>query len=60
MGSVPDKFVDRIENKTSFSKKLFHIFCLYEILWKNIVESGRPQMTIRRMRIAYWIPKATN
>ena len=29
-------------------------------MWKNIVESGRPQMTIWRMRIAYWIPKATN
>jgi len=29
-------------------------------MWKNIVERGRPQMTIRRMRIACWIPKATN
>ena len=29
-------------------------------MWKNTVERGRPQMTIRRMRIAYWIPKATN
>jgi len=27
---------------------------------KNIVERGRPQMTIWRMRIACWIPKATN
>jgi hypothetical protein len=26
----------------------------------NIVEAGRPQMTIRRMRIACWIPMATN
>jgi hypothetical protein len=25
---------------------------------KNIIESGRPQMEIRRTRIAYWIPKA--
>ena len=33
---------------------------LYEIVWKNIVERGRPQMTIRRMCIACWIPKATN
>ena len=31
-----------------------------EILWENIVEPVRPQMTIRRMRIACWIPKATN
>ena len=29
-------------------------------MWKNIVERGRPQMTARRKRIAYWIPKATN
>jgi len=28
-------------------------------MWKN-VEQGRPQMTIWRMRIACWIPKATN
>jgi hypothetical protein len=31
-----------------------------EIMWKNNVEPGRPQMTIRRMRIACWITKATN
>jgi hypothetical protein len=30
-----------------------------EIMWKNIVEQPeRPQMTIWRMRIAYWITKA--
>jgi hypothetical protein len=29
-------------------------------MWKNIVEPGRPQMTLGRMRIACWIPKATN
>ena len=28
---------------------------LYEIMWKNVVEGGRPQMKIWRMRIAYWI-----
>jgi len=32
----------------------------FQIMWKNIVERGRPQMTIWRMRIACWIPKATN
>ena len=32
----------------------------YVIRWKNTVERGRPQMTIRRMRIACWIPNATN
>ena len=33
-----------------------HFF--YEIMLKNIAEPGRPQMTIGRMRIVHWIPKA--
>ena len=33
---------------------------VYEIMWKNIVELDRPQMTIWHMGIACWIPKATN
>jgi len=33
---------------------------VYEIMWKNIVERGRPQVTVWRMRVACWIPKATN
>ena len=33
---------------------------IYEKMWKNIVEPSRPQMTIWRMRIACWIPKATD
>jgi len=32
----------------------------YEIIWKNVVEQGRPLMTIWLMRIVCWIPKATN
>ena len=31
-----------------------------EIMWKNIVEPDGPQMTIRRMRIACWVTKATD
>ena len=30
---------------------------VYEIMWKNMVEPGTPQMTIRRMRFACWITK---
>jgi hypothetical protein len=33
---------------------------VYEIMWKNIVERVRPQMTIWRMRIACRTPNATN
>jgi len=29
-------------------------------MWKNIVQSDRPQMAVRRMRITCCIPKATN
>ena len=32
---------------------------VYEIMWENIVEQGRPQATIWRMRIACCIPMAT-
>jgi hypothetical protein len=34
--------------------------CRFEMTWKNIVEWSRPQMRVWRMRIACWIPKATN
>ena len=33
---------------------------IYEIMWKNTVERDRPQMATWRMRIAFWIIKATN
>ena len=33
---------------------------VYEIIWKNTVELSRLQITIWSMRIACWIPKATN
>ena len=29
-------------------------------MWKNIVQQDRQRMTIWRMRIACWVPKATN
>ena len=56
--------------QTKVVKKIkTHILCsttfffenraVYEITRKNIAERGRPQMTIWRMRIAWWVPKAT-
>jgi len=33
---------------------------VYDIMWKNIVEWGSPQMTIWCMHVACWMPKATN
>jgi len=29
-------------------------------MWENVVERGRAQMTIWRVRVACWIPKATD
>jgi len=42
---------------TNFS---FENSALYDILWKNIVEPVRPQMTLRCIVISCWIPQATN
>jgi len=42
------------------SVTVFENFIVCEILWKNIVEPDMPQMTIRHMRIACWVPNATN
>jgi len=43
-----------------FNNFFFGTPAVYEIRWKNIVELGTPYMTLRRMRNARWIPKATN
>ena len=43
-----------------FSNFFFEKSAIYENMLKNIAECGRPQMTIWCMRIACWIPKATN
>ena len=36
----------------------FEKHAIYQIMWKNIFELGRQQMTIWRMRTKFWIPKA--
>jgi len=41
----------------NFKKKIMPFVI---IVWKNTVESDRPRMMIWRMRVACWIPKATN
>ena len=30
---------------------------VYQIMWKNMVETDRPQMTIQRIRFAFWVTK---
>jgi hypothetical protein len=43
-----------------FNNSFLEKFTLYEIMWFNIVEPGRPQMTVWQKCIAFWLPKATN
>jgi len=56
------KIVEKIKTFILCSKAFSppEIRAVYEIMWKNTVQPDRPQMTIWRMRIASWIPKATN
>jgi hypothetical protein len=48
------------ENKTKHAFYVSQLFsenrALYEIMWKNIVELDRQQMTTWRVCIACWIP----
>jgi hypothetical protein len=52
-----------IENQNThfmFSEFSFEILALCEIIWKNIVEQDRSQMTKRRMRLTFWTLKAAD
>ena len=42
------------------STTFFENRTVYEVMWKNFLESSRPQMSIWCMNYACWIPKATN
>jgi hypothetical protein len=44
---------------------MFSNFCFFtravnKLVWTNMVEPERPQMTAWRMRISLWIPQAAN
>ena len=55
------KVVEKIKTHILCSVTFFRKSCrFWDNVEKNIVERGRPQMTIWRMRIPCWIPKATN
>jgi hypothetical protein len=40
-----------------FENIFFENLAVYEIMWKNIIKPDKTQMTIWRMRIAFWIPQ---
>ena len=54
------KVVGKIKTHMPCLIAFFEHRAVYEIMWKNIVEQDRAKMTIWRMRIACWIPKATD
>ena len=57
------KVVEKIKTHILCSVTSFFFFenrAVYEIMWKNIVESDRLRMTVWRTRISRWIPRATN
>ena len=56
---VQTKVVEQIKTHILYSATLFWKSCrLWACEEKNMVEPDKPQMTIWRMRIACWIPKA--
>ena len=60
MKSVSDKTVEKIKTHVSFIITFFLNHAVYETKWKNILQPGRPQMTIWGILIACWMRKATN
>jgi len=60
MRNVSDKSCRRQNTHCRFSNFLPENRVVYVIMWKNVVDPHRPQMTIWRMHFACWIPKATN
>jgi threonyl-tRNA synthetase len=55
------KQVENIKAHILYSIKVFANRAHYEIMWKNMVQPEKPQMTYitRRRRCACWINKAT-
>jgi hypothetical protein len=47
------KIMKKITTHLRVQFLVFENHAFYEVMWKNSVEPDRPQMTIRRMRIAY-------
>ena len=53
-------FVEKIKTHISRPITFPENRAVYEITWKNVVEPGRPHMTVWRTRIACRISKTTN
>jgi hypothetical protein len=60
MRNVSDKSCRENQNTFCVQYFFFENHVVYEIMWENMVQRGRPHMTIRRMLVACGITKATN
>ena len=60
MRNFSDRTCTENENPHFVFGNFFENRTVYDIMWANIVQWGSPQITVWRMRIACWIPKATN
>jgi hypothetical protein len=60
MKNISDKSCTEIKTQILGLVTFFENSAVYETIWKNIVDRGKPQVTIWRMRITFSIPKATN
>ena len=60
MNNISDKSCRENQNTFYGQYIFFENRAVCKIMWKNIVEPARPQMTIWHMRITCWTPKATN
>jgi hypothetical protein len=60
LGTRQANVVEKLKTHILSSITLLEIRAVYEIMWKNMVEPDRPQMKKWRMRIASWVPQATN
>ena len=60
MRNFPEKICRENQNTHFVFSNFFFNRVVYVIMWKYFVERGKPQMAIWRMRIACWIPKATD
>jgi hypothetical protein len=58
--NVADKSCRENQNTRLYSIAFVENRAVYEIMWKNTEQLDRSQMTVWRMRISRWIPKATN
>jgi hypothetical protein len=60
MRNVPGKSCRENENTNFRCSSFFENGAVDELMWKNTVEAGRPQMAMHPMRITCRILKTTN